>query len=116
MGQAGDGAAEAGYQRRHRHDDGCGNRDQQQRSEQPVGLAAGDEAPPRGGEAELRLEENRAERKAAQQQAGGGRLPVEKHEGNEDCGRQVRRGEERPVEPRPVARAVGSAVVAVIDA
>ena len=75
-----DGAAEARHQRRDRNDRRRRDGDQQQAAEEAVGLAAHDQAPPRGGEAELGLEEHRAEREAEHQQRRRGRLAVDQHE------------------------------------
>ena len=63
-----DGAAEARHQRRDRNDGRRRDSDQQKAAEEAVGLAAHDQAPPRRREAELGLEEHRAERKAEDEQ------------------------------------------------
>ena len=60
--------AEAGHQRCDWHDDGGANSDEQQGTEQAVGLSVRYEASPRRGEAELGPEKNHAERKAAKQE------------------------------------------------
>ena len=70
-----DGAAEFRRQRRDRHDRERGDRDHDQPAEQAARLAAREEAPPRGGVAELGLEEGDAEPEAAEDQRGRGRRP-----------------------------------------
>ena len=91
-----DRAAEARHERRDRHDGRGGDRDQQQAAEQAVGLAAHDQTPPRGGEAELGLEERDAEREAETPEAR--RTPA---------GR--RSGRARPAPPAPAPRRSGTA-------
>ena len=89
-----------------------GDGDEQQAAEEPVGLAAHDQTPPRGGEAELGLEEDRAERKAEHQQRRGRRLAVDQDERDQHRERQHRGDQERPVETRQrAARRVGCAAI-----
>ena len=102
-----DGAAEAGHERRDRNDRRRRDGDEQEAAEEPVGLAAHDQAPPRGGEAELGLEEHRAERKAEHQKGCGRRLAVDQNERDEHGKRQHRSDQERPVETRRARRDEG---------
>ena len=82
-----------GEQRRHRHDGQRRIAIDDEPAEEPAGLAAREKAPPRGGVAELGLEECDAEAEAAEDQRGRGWLAVEQHQRD-----QQRSGGEREPE------------------
>ena len=67
---------------------------------QAAGLAAHEKAAPRGRERELGFQERHAERKAAEDQCRGRKLPVERNQRDQHSGAEQRCDEEGPVEPR----------------
>ena len=94
------GSAEAGHERSDRHDHDRRNGDQQQRANEATRLPAHQKAPPRRRERELGFQKRHAERKAAEDQCRGRKLPVEAHQRDQHSGAEQRRDEEGPVESR----------------